>query len=100
MDRRLPLREVKDILKHQFLLLQMDAKRAVAAIPDLLPRSEADRKIALEALRRVVNAAGALTDESRRRLAEVEALFDVREPAPEQTAMKNGARTKGKTLHA
>ena len=79
---------------------QQDAKRAVAAIPDLLPRSEADRKIALEALRRVVNAAGALTDESRRRLAEVEALFDVREPAPEQTAMKNGARTKGKTLHA
>ena len=100
VDKRLPLREVKDILKHQFLLLQMDAKRAVAAIPDLLPRNEADRKVALDALRRVVNAAGALTDESRRRLAEVEALFGVREPAPEQTAMKNGTRAKGKTLHA
>ena len=100
VDRRLPLREVKEILKTQFLLLQIDAGRAVAAIPELLARGDADRMVALEALRRVVAAAGALPEESRRRLAEIEALFDVQAPEPRQIAAKNGARAKGKTLHA
>ncbi len=89
VEKRMTLGQFKEILKEQFLLVRLDAKRAIQAIPKLLPQSIEDRQAALEALRRVVTAPGALTEESQRRLAEVEALFDGKAVVP----------AKGKAAH-
>ncbi len=89
-DRRLPLRQIKEIMKQQFLLLRTDEKRAIQTLPALLPPGQGERQAVLEALRRVVAAPGALSEEARRRLGEVEALFNV----------KAIARAKEPTPHA
>ena len=57
------------------------------AIPKLLPDDEHARQSALEALHRVVEARGSLSDEGKRRLSRVESLFavaPVRQPAEVQ----------------
>ena len=68
----------KEIVREQFLLLRLDEERAIAALPKLLPDDERAREAALDVLRRVIAARGALPDEGSRRLERIEALFGVR----------------------
>jgi hypothetical protein len=75
VNERLHLAEVKEIIRVQSLLLQLDEERATAAIPRLLPDRREDRQFALDLLRKVVGARGTLSEEERRRLARIEALF-------------------------
>jgi len=67
--------ELKQILHDQAMLLRLDAERAVAAIPTLLPRDPAERARTLRAVQRVVSAQGKLSAEARRRLTRIEGLF-------------------------
>jgi hypothetical protein len=80
-DRRLSLSQLKDVLRTQYLLVRLDEQRAIRAIPKLLPPEQAPRRAALEALRLVLDAAGALDPEGRRRLEEIEPLFGVETPS-------------------
>ena len=77
-DNRLRIAQLKQIMKEQFLLVLLDPQRAVQAIPKLLPSGVQERRAGLEALRRVLAAPGALPEEGRRRLHEVETLFGVK----------------------
>ena len=80
-DRRLTLTQLKDVLRTQYLLLRLDEQRAIQAIPGLLPRDQAPRRAAIDALRQVLGATGSLDPEERRRLDEVEPLFGVETPS-------------------
>jgi hypothetical protein len=68
--------KLKEVLKEQSLLVRLDEERAIQAIPKLLPKSADQRQAALNALHHVIDAQGALPEESRRRLERVDALFD------------------------
>ena len=85
-DERRSLADLKAIVKEQFLLVTLDEERAIDTLPALLPRSIEKRRGALDAVRRMLTARGALSEEARRRLQRIEALFDVRseKPGPEQ----------------
>jgi len=80
-DKRLSQPQLKEAFTEQFLLLQQDQERALRALPALLPPEAAQRRSALAALRRVVAASGALSEEGSRRMARVETLFNAAEPA-------------------
>jgi len=67
--------ELKEILHDQAMLLRLDAERAVAAIPKLLPRDPDDRSRTLRAVQRVVSVQGELSAEAKKRLARIERLF-------------------------
>ena len=79
---RLTLRQVKETLRDQFLLVLLDPQRAIKAIPRLLPRKAEERRPVLEALRLIVTATGEMPEDCRQRLSEVEALFDLPPDAP------------------
>lgn len=74
-NARLSMAELKACLKEQYLLVRLDEERAVRALPRLLPDSEQARRAGLDALRQVLGARGALSEESERRMGRVEALF-------------------------
>jgi hypothetical protein len=65
----------KEIVKEQYLILLLDAERAIAALPKLLPDNRRQRDEALTLVRRVLDARGALHEEGQRRLERVEAMF-------------------------
>jgi hypothetical protein len=52
-----------------------EPERAVAAIPMLLPAGRGERSSLLQMIRQVTNSDEALPQESKRRLARIEALF-------------------------
>ena len=85
VNNRLSIAELKALVKEQYLLLRLDEERAVRAIPRLLPDSDAARRAGLTALYSMLEARGALPEESARRLARVEALFGV-EPQSKKAA--------------
>ena len=70
--------QLKEVLREQYLLLKLDQKRAVAAIPKLLPSNMDDRAATWRAIQRVISAKGKPTDKGQRRLAEIEKLFGVK----------------------
>jgi hypothetical protein len=74
-SKRISLARFKEMMKEQFLLVCLDEDRAVNALPRLLETDPAERKAALDVLHRVLAARGALSDEGKRRLARIEALF-------------------------
>jgi hypothetical protein len=78
--------QLKDMMKEQFLLILLDEERAVQAIPKLLAGHTEERRIALEALHRMIAARGVLPEEGKRRLNRMEALFDIKleKPAREE----------------
>ncbi len=81
-SKRTTLAHFKQVVRQQYLLLNLDANRAVEMLPKLLPPSNAERREALDIIRRVVTAAGPLYEEGAHRLATVERLFGVKsEPA-------------------
>ncbi len=67
--------QFKALLREQAYLLQIDAGRAVAAIPRLLAREPEKAGRVLADLRRVATAGGPLTEAGAARLREIEALF-------------------------
>lgn len=69
--------ELKQILRDQSLLLRLDQKRAVESIPKLLPSGADERARVFRAVTRVVTVAGHLSDEGKKRLAQVQKLFDL-----------------------
>jgi pimeloyl-ACP methyl ester carboxylesterase len=73
--KRVGLARFKEIVKDQYLILLMDAERAIAALPKLLPANRRQCEEALALVRRVLDARGALPEEGRRRLERIEALF-------------------------
>ena len=75
--KRVGLARLKEIVREQFLILLTAEERAIAALPELLPKKQQERASCLAAVRRVVAARGALPPEGSRRLERVEALFAV-----------------------
>jgi hypothetical protein len=73
--KRVGFARFKEIVKEQYLILLLDAERAIAALPKLLPDNRRQCEEALALVRRVLAARGALPEESRRRLERVEAMF-------------------------
>jgi pimeloyl-ACP methyl ester carboxylesterase len=91
-NERMTIPEFREIVNVQLQLVLMDEERAIAALPKLLEAHEADREPALEALRKLAGATGALSLENEKRLARVETLFGA--PVP-----KIGARGKRALTH-
>jgi hypothetical protein len=89
VEKRLSMGQLKELFKDQYLLLRLDEERTIRAISKLLPPNAEDRRAALNAMQRVI-AARALPEEGKRRLAQVEALFDAK---AEKSA-------KGEAVHA
>jgi pimeloyl-ACP methyl ester carboxylesterase len=73
--KRVGLARFKEIVKEQYLILLLDAERAIAALPKLLLANRRQCDEALALVRRVLAARGALPEEGRRRLERVEAIF-------------------------
>jgi len=72
------MKELKAVLRDQYLLLRLDEERAVAAIPKLLPRDGEERARTLRAVQRVASATGDSSEEGKRRLVRIEKLFAVK----------------------
>jgi pimeloyl-ACP methyl ester carboxylesterase len=79
--KRVGFTKFKEIVKEQYLILLLDAERAIAALPKLLPNDRRQCEEALGLVRRVLAARGALPEEGRLRLERVEAIFSG--PPPE-----------------
>ena len=72
---RVSLAQFKEMMKEQFLIVMQDQERAVGAIPMLLPTTRGERNALMGVIRQLVNSGEALPEESKRRLARIEALF-------------------------
>jgi pimeloyl-ACP methyl ester carboxylesterase len=70
--------QLKKTLSDQVLLLRLDRKRAVDAIPKLVPKDAGERARTLRAIERVVGAQGELNAESKRRLARIQKMFNAK----------------------
>jgi pimeloyl-ACP methyl ester carboxylesterase len=73
--KRVGLTRFKEIVKKQYLILLLDAERAIASLPKLLPANRRQCEEALALVRRVLAARGALPEEGRQRLERIEAMF-------------------------
>ena len=73
--KRVGFARFKEIVKEQYVILMLDAERAIAALPKLLPGNRRQCDEALALVRRVLDARGALPEEGRRRLERIEAMF-------------------------
>jgi len=77
--------ELKEGLKEQSLLVRLDGERAVAAIPKLLENDPDKGRASLEALHKVIEAREGLSEEGKRRLVRVDALFEAQSAPPRET---------------
>jgi pimeloyl-ACP methyl ester carboxylesterase len=73
--QRVGLTRFKEIVKEQYLILLLDAERAITALPKLLSDDRRQCEEAMALVRWVLAARSALPEEGRRRLARVEAMF-------------------------
>ena len=71
----------KEIVKEQYLILLLDAERAIAALPKLLPDDRQQSQETLALVRRVLASRGPLPEEGRRRFERIEAIFAGPPPA-------------------
>jgi len=72
---RRSMAELKEALRDQSLVLRLDRKRAIDALPKLLPNEAEERARLFGLVKRITSAAGELSEEGRKRLAKVEKLF-------------------------
>jgi uncharacterized protein DUF3141 len=77
-NKRLTLDQFREMLREQFQLVRMDEERAVKALPKLIRPGEPESDAALEALRQLIVAPGALKKEEKARAARVEKLLEVK----------------------
>ena len=85
-EKRLSMARLKELVREQFLLVHMDATRAIETLPALLGDDLGARTAALDIMRKVIVAHAPLSADSQRRLERIEALFrvsPVRAPAEE-----------------
>jgi pimeloyl-ACP methyl ester carboxylesterase len=73
--KRIGLARFKEIVKEQYLILLLDAERAIAALPKLLRDDRRQCEDAVKLVRRLLAARGALSGEASRRLQRIEAMF-------------------------
>lgn len=101
-SQQVGLLRFKEIVWRQYFLVRLDEERAVAAIPKLLPADAAERARTVDLIHRVINAAGDVGDEVRRRLARVDALFGAPSEAEsgKPEAGGNGTRELATRNHA
>ena len=88
----LTLAEFKQLLREQFLMLLLDERRAVEAIPAMLAREPDIASRMITYLRRVVDVVELRNDLEKARLAEVEKLIE--------TARQPGVNETGRALRA
>ena len=74
-DSRLTLAQFKMIVREQFFMLLLEPEASLAAIPKLLPASEAERRAGLDVIRGVLSASAELSGETARRFDRVTELF-------------------------
>jgi Protein of unknown function (DUF3141) len=79
--KRVDFARFKEIVKEQYLILLLDAERAIAALPKLLPNDRRQCEETLALVRRVLAARGALPEECSHRLERIEAAFAGPAPA-------------------
>jgi hypothetical protein len=77
----LPGPQRRQLVKEQFFLLLLDEPGALAALPRMLPSDE-QRTLVLEAVRRILSAAGDLSEARRARIARVEEILRTAPAAP------------------
>jgi hypothetical protein len=78
----LTLQDFKTLVREQFLMLLLDAKAAVAAIPAMLPPDPAIRRKALGLIQQCLSASGRINSECEARFDEISRLLGVTEAAP------------------
>ena len=88
--KRLGLTRFKELVRDQFLILRLDEERAIAALPKLLPADRRARETVLGLIRRAVEARGAPSGESARRMTRIENLFGGPPLAPPGAAARLG----------
>ena len=88
------LEEFKRVLREQYFALLLDRDAAVAAIPEMLPADAEVRAKVLDAIQRTVSAAGKVTGERAKRLAEVESICGAGPKLPAKRAPRVAARAK------
>jgi hypothetical protein len=74
-DKQMTLAHFKEMVRQQYLLVCLDQDRAISTLPKLLGSDAGARKTALEMLNRVLAARGEMSEEGKRRLKEIEAMF-------------------------
>ncbi|NRP74513.1 hypothetical protein ILFOPFJJ_05435 [Ensifer psoraleae] len=80
---QLTLPQFKALLRKQYFILLIDEEAALAAIPKLLPEDPNERRPALDVLRDVLEASGAITGPAAERMQRIERLFGFgSEPVP------------------
>jgi pimeloyl-ACP methyl ester carboxylesterase len=87
-DKRISMVRLKEMVREQYLLVCLDEQRAIGALPKLLGGDANARKSTLDLLHRVLAAREDMSDEGKRRLARVEALFSLK---PEKTVSAEAA---------
>ena len=91
-EARFDFQDIKKMFRYQYLMLWLDEERAVAAIPSLLSEgARAQRDLALDLIRRVAAIGEDETGEVKRRLGEVEAMFEKAEAAGRLSTMRKSA---------
>ncbi len=92
------LAEFKQTVRDQYSSLLLNTNAALAAIPTMLPTDLKSRSNMLDAIRRVVNAAGKVSGEKASRLAYVESLFAVGKIAKKTRSVshRDGQHIRGK----
>jgi hypothetical protein len=91
--------EFKQILRNQYLMLLLDERAAVKAIPKLLKGQENTIPELLEFLPRAATAGGPLNKEGKERLEEITAMLNplktvAKKPAAAKVAVKKPAAAK------
>ena len=71
------LARYKAVVREQWAMLTVDEEAALKALPQLLPADNATRRALFEKIKAIRTAAGELEGEAKRRLEEVEALFEI-----------------------
>jgi hypothetical protein len=77
-NKQLTIDQFRDMLQGQFQLVRMDEERAVKALPKLIHPGEPESDAALEALRQLIAAPGAVKKEEKARVTRIEKLLGAR----------------------
>jgi hypothetical protein len=79
------LARYKAVLRRQWAMLTVGQEAALQSLPSLLPEDVDARRRLFEEIRAIRTAVGELDGEAKRRLDEIEALFDIRARPPRRS---------------
>jgi pimeloyl-ACP methyl ester carboxylesterase len=89
------LAQFKALLREQFFMLQMNEQTALAALPKMLPKDEAQRRKDYDMLRAVATATGEATPDALARLKALAPVFGVDPDAPPTSPRAGGDNARG-----